>query len=104
MMKILGYGLILFLTLGITLSQALLERIGMETDYLFIALGALVVSGLLVYRGLLLIIIALIICIAVNMPDMLIRYSLDRDILMVVLLLMVIFPIGVRGARKAQLN
>lgn len=104
-MKVLGYGLIIFMTLGITLSKTLLERIGMDTNYLFIALGALVVSGLLVYRGLLLIIIALLMSLAVNLPvELLAQYSLDRDVLMVVLLLMVIFPIGVRGAGKVQFN
>lgn len=104
-MKVLGYGLIIFMTLGITLSKALLERIGMDTNYLYIALGALVVSGLLVYRGLLLIIIALLMSLAVNLPcDLLAQYSLDRDVLMVVLLLMVIFPVGVRGAGKVQFN
>jgi len=104
-MKVLGYGLIIFMTLGITLSKALLERIGMDTNYLYIALGALVVSGLLVYRGLLLIIIALLMSLAVNLTgDLLAQYSLDRDVLMVVLLLMVIFPVGVRGAGKVQFN
>lgn len=104
-MKILGYGLILFLTLGITLSQALLERIGLDTNYLLIALGALIISGLLVYRGLLLIIIAIFMSIAVNMPEeMLLQYSVDRDILIVMLMLLVIFPIGVKGANKLQLN
>jgi len=104
-MKVLGYGLIIFMTLDITLSKALLERIGMDTNYLYIALGALVVSGLLVYRGLLLIIIALLMSLAVNLPgDLLAQYSLDRDVLMVVLLLMVIFPVGVRGAGKVQFN
>jgi len=91
--------------LGITLSQALLERVGLETDYLLVALGALIVSGLLVYRGLLLIIIALVMSLAVNLPsDFLLQYSVDRDVLMVILLLMVVFPIGVRGASKAQFN
>lgn len=104
-MKMLGYGLIIFMTLGITLSRALLERIGLETNYLFIALGALVVSGLLVYRGLLLIMIAIAMSIAVNMPeDFLVQYSVDRDVLLVILLMMVIFPIGVRGASKVQFN
>jgi len=104
-MKVLGYGLIIFMTLDITLSKALLERIGMDTNYLYIALGALVVSGLLVYRGLLLIIIALLMSLAVNLPgDLLAQYSLDRDVLMLVLLLMVIFPVGVRGAGKVQFN
>lgn len=104
-MKMLGYGLIIFMTLGITLSKALLERVGMETNYLFIALGALVVTGLLVYRGLLLIIMAIAMSIAVNMPeDFLLQYSVDRDVLLVILLMMVIFPIGIRGAGKVQFN
>jgi hypothetical protein len=104
-MKMLGYGLIIFMTLGITLSRALLEGVGLETNYLFIALGALVVSGLLVYRGLLLIMIAIAMSIAVNMPeDFLMQYSVDRDVLLVILLMMVIFPIGVRGASKVQFN
>jgi hypothetical protein len=104
-MKMLGYGFIIFLTLGITLSKALLERIGMDTNYLYIALGALVVSGLLVYRGILLIFIALLMSLAVNLPvEILSQYSVDRDVLMVVLLLMVIFPVGVRGANRVQFN
>ncbi len=104
-MKMLGYGLIIFMTLGITLSRALLERVGMETNYLFIALGDFVVSGLLVYRGLLLIMIAIGMSIAVNMPEgFLLQYSVDRDILLVILLMMVIFPIGLRGANKVQFN
>lgn len=104
-MKVLGLGLIIFMTLGVTLSRALLERVGMETDYLFIALGALVVSGLLVYRGILLIVIALLMSLAVNLPgDVLMQYSIDKDVLMVILLLMIIFPIGVKGAGKVQFN
>ncbi len=43
--------------------------------------------------------------IAVNMPEeMLLQYSVDRDILIVMLMLLVIFPIGVKGANKLQLN
>lgn len=102
-MKVLAYGLIIFITIGITLSQALLERLGIETNYLYIALGAMMVSGLLVSRGLLLIIIAILMSVAVNLPiEFLLEYSIDRDVLMVFLLLMVIFPVGVRGARKVQ--
>ena len=95
------YGLIIFMTLGVTLSQTILERVGMETDYLLTALGAIVVTGLLVYRGLLLIIIVLLMSLAVNLPDdFLLQYSIDKDILMVMLMLMVIFPIGARSAKK----
>ncbi len=104
-MKMFGYGLIIFMTLGVSLSKALLDRVGMDTNYLLIALGALVVSGLLVYRGLLLIIIAIGMSFAVNMPeDFLLQYSVDKDILMVILIMMVIFPIGIRGASKVQFS
>ncbi len=65
----------------------------------------MIVSGLLVYRGLLLITIAILMSVAVNLPsDLLLEYSVDRDVLMVILLMMVIFPIGVRGASKIQFN
>ncbi len=65
----------------------------------------MIVSGLLVYRGLLLITIAKLMSVAVNLPsDLLLEYSVDRDVLMVILLMMVIFPIGVRGASKIQFN
>ncbi len=68
-MKIFCYVLILFITIGVTLSRILLERVGLESDYLFVALGAIVVIGLLVYRGLLLVILVLIMSIAVNLPQ-----------------------------------
>tara|TARA_R110000772_G_scaffold62648_1_gene140761 strand:- start:109 stop:390 length:282 start_codon:yes stop_codon:yes gene_type:complete len=91
------------MTLGVTLSQALLERIGMETDYMLIALGAMVVTGLLMYRGLFLIIIVLLMSLAVNLPDdFLLQYSIDKDILMVLLILMIIFPVGIKGAKKVH--
>lgn len=97
------YALIIFMTIGVTLSQVLLERIGMETDYMLIALGAMVVTGLMIYRGLFLIIIVLLMSLAVNLPaDFLLQYSIDKDVLMVLLLLMIIFPVGIKGAKKVQ--
>ena len=89
--------LIVFLTVGVILSANLLAQFGIEKDYLLIGLGAIVITGLVAYRGLALIIIILLLSMSINLPaDFLEQFYLDREILIVVTLLMVIFPLVYR--------
>ena len=94
MFKLFFTYLVLFSTLGIFVSRVLLIRLGMEPNYLFMALGALVISALLVFRGALLILLVGIMTLGVNLPDdVLLNYGLDKDVLIAALLTMILFPL-----------
>ena len=96
-MKILLLALIVFMTVGVTLSASLLENFGVEKNYLLICLGAIAITGMVAFRGIALIIIIALLSLAINMPDDFLRqYYIDRDALMVLVILMVVFPIAYR--------
>ena len=96
-MKILLLALVVFMTVGVTLSGSLLESFGVEKNYLLICLGALPITGMVAFRGIALIIIIALLSLAINMPDDFLRqYYIDRDALIVVVILMVVFPIAYR--------
>ena len=96
-MQMMLTALIVFMTVGVILSANLLAQFGIEKDYLLIGLGAVVITGLVAYRGLALIIIILLLSMSINLPpDFLEQFYLDREILIVVTLLMVIFPLVYR--------
>jgi len=93
-MKTLVVAILVFVTIGITLSMVMLDQFGIERNYLFIGLGALVITGLVAFRGALLIAMILVLSLAIKMPEeFLQQFYLDRDILIVVVILMVIFPL-----------
>ena len=97
-MKLALLALVVFMSIGVTLSSSLLDQFGIEKNYLLIGLGALVITGLVAFRGLALIVVVLLMSLAVNMPEeFLAQYSLDRDILIAAILLMVIFPLVYKG-------
>lgn len=96
-MKIALVALVIFMTAGVTLSASLLERFGVDKNYLLIGLGAFVVTGLLAFRSLALVIIILLMALSINLPEeFLEQYYLDRDVLIVAVILMVIFPLVYR--------
>ena len=96
-MKILLLALVVFMTVGVTLSASLLESFGVEKNYLLICLGAIAITGMVAFRGIALIIIIALLSLAINMPDDFLRqYYIDRDALMVLVILMVVFPIAYR--------
>jgi uncharacterized membrane protein YedE/YeeE len=96
-MKILLLALVVFMTVGVTLIASLLESFGVEKNYLLICLGAIAITGMVAFRGIALIIIIALLSQAINMPDDFLRqYYIDRDALMVVVILMVVFPIAYR--------
>jgi len=93
-MKMVAIAILVFITIGISLSMILLDQFGVERNYLFIGLGALVITALVAFRGALLIAIILILSLAINMPEeFLDQYYLDRDVLIVVVIMMVSFPL-----------
>jgi len=81
----------------VTPSPSLLESFGVEKNYLLICLGAIAITGMVAFRGIALIIIIALLSLALNMPDDFLRqYYIDRDALMVDVILMVVFPIAYR--------
>ncbi|MDG2177145.1 MAG: hypothetical protein P8M72_13600 [Gammaproteobacteria bacterium] len=96
-MKMILMALVVFLTVGIILSANLLTQFGIDRNYLYIGVGALVITGLVAFRGVVLIIIVLLMSLMINMPqEFLDQYYIDKDVLIVVVVLMVVFPLVYR--------
>ena len=92
-MKTAIVALVVFMTLGITLSSSLLEMFGVATNYMFIGLGALLITAMVSFRSIGLIVIILLVSLPINLPEeYLIQYYIDRDVLIVLVILMIIFP------------
>jgi len=97
-MKLVLVALIVFMSIGVTLSASLLDQFGIEKNYLLVGLGAFVITGLVAFRGMALIVIILFMSLAINMPEeVLAQYYLDKDILIAAIILMVILPLVYRG-------
>lgn len=92
-MKTAIVAIVVFMTLGITLSSSLLEMFGIGTNYMFIGLGALLITCMVAFRSIVLIVIVLLVSLPINLPEeYLIQYYIDRDVLIVLVILMIIFP------------
>ena len=86
--------MILFLTIGVTVAREALSRFGLETNYLMIALVALVFTALLAHRSLMLVVLVLLLCVAINLPpEMLGGLTIDQDFLVAALIAVVILPL-----------
>lgn len=93
-MKMILLAVVVFATVGIVLSANLLTQFGIDKNYLYIGCGALVITGLVAFRGIGLIILVLAMSLMINLPEeTLSQYYIDRDILIMVVVLMVIFPL-----------
>ena len=57
--KFVLFALICFLSIAINLPDSLIVRLGLDTNYLFAALAAMVIAGLSVHRSMLLVILML---------------------------------------------
>ena len=96
-MKMALMALVVFLTVGIILSGNLLTQFGVDKNYLYIGLGAIVITGLVAFRGAILISIVLLMSLMINMPqEFLDQYLIDKDVLIMVVVLMVVFPLVYR--------
>jgi len=68
-MKFVAIAVVVFATVGILLSTSILDQFGIERNYLYIGLGALLITTLVAFRGVFLIVIVLILSLMINMPD-----------------------------------
>ena len=85
--------LVLFMTIGINLPDGIIGRLGIDTNYLIVALAALVVTGLIAHRNLALAVLIALMCIGANLPaDYAANVGINRDILTAGLISLVIAP------------
>lgn len=93
-MKIAIYSLAIFLSIGITLAKETLARFGLESNYLLMALVAIVATALLSQRSAYLTGTVLVLCVVINVPsEMLGSFQVDKDILIAALVAIVILPV-----------
>lgn len=93
-MKFVLYGLILFLGIGITLARGTVARLGLETNYLLIALVALLFTVLLAHRSLMLVLLVVGLCVVINLPpEMLGGFVVDQDMMIAALISVIILPV-----------
>jgi len=91
--KYLLFFLIIFLALAVNLPDGMIARLGFDPNYLFAALVAMALAGLLVHRRMLLVLLILACTIGANLPANVTDYlGLDRDILFATLIALVFIP------------
>jgi len=92
-MKFALYSLILFLGIGITLARETVARLGLETNYLLIALAALLFTALLAHRSFMLVLLIIGLCVVINLPpEMLGGFVIDQDVMIAALIAVIILP------------
>ncbi|MDO8272895.1 MAG: hypothetical protein Q7U82_13425 [Gammaproteobacteria bacterium] len=92
-MKFALYSLILFLGIGITLARETVTRLGLETNYLLIALAALLFTALLAHRSFMLVLLIIGLCVVINLPpETLGGFVIDQDVMIAALIAVIILP------------
>lgn len=87
------YGVMIFTTVGITLANATLTRIGIENNQVALFSVAFLLAATLLSRNLLLVGIVLFGVLTLNISDsILLQYHLDRDILLAMIGAAIIVP------------
>lgn len=94
MIKYALYAVVLFLTIGITIARETLGQLGLDSNYLLMAVLALAVTSLLAHRNLFLIGLVSALCVIVNLPpDTLGGLQIDHDLLIAALLGITVLPL-----------
>ena len=66
--KFMLFALICFLSIAITMPDSMIARLGLDTNYLFAALAAIVIAALSVHRSMLLVILFAILIALIVIP------------------------------------
>ncbi len=91
--KPLVLGLIVFLTLGVTIAGEALSRFGLDDNYALLFSIAFVFAILILSRNLYMIAIVLLGVIVINLPETtLMRYRLDQDVLLALVCAVILVP------------
>lgn len=87
------YGAVIFLTLGITIANETLSRLGVEGNYIFLASVAFVLAAMLLGRKPLIIAVLILGVIGINLPEeTLIQFHLDRDVMLAAVCSIILVP------------
>jgi hypothetical protein len=91
--KFILFFLIIFLAIAINLPDNMISRMGFDANYLFAALAAITISGLIVHRRLFLVVLVIVCTIGANIPHGIAEeLGLDRDVLFATLIALVLIP------------
>lgn len=92
-MKILFFFVVVFVSLTINLSDSMIGRMGFDNNYLLVALVALAFSGMVAQRRAVVIIVAALLAVVANLPEMvLLGYDVDRDYVAAGLIALLLLP------------
>lgn len=94
MIKFALYLLVLFVTLGLTVARETLAQLGLDSNYLVMAVLALAVTAMLAQRNWLLVGVVALLCLIINLPpEALGNVEIDHDLLIALLLGVTILPV-----------
>ncbi len=87
----------IMLSIGINTAQHLFTQLNISRNYLLFTLVAMTTAGLIAHRNLLFILLVFSLSVAINLPgEVLMHYSVNREILLVTLLSIIIVPTCVK--------
>lgn len=93
-MKLILSAVCVFLCIGLVLARELLSRFGLESNYLMIALLAVLLTALLAGRSMVLMGMVLVLSVVLNLPaDTLGTLVIDQDLLLAALIGVIILPV-----------
>ncbi|MFT4861731.1 MAG: hypothetical protein ACI95C_000941 [Pseudohongiellaceae bacterium] len=91
--KTVAYGIVVFITLGITIANETLSRFGQEGNYVVAFSVALIMAALLLSQKLWLTLVVLLGVVVVNLSDAtLVSYSIDRDVVFALICALILVP------------
>jgi hypothetical protein len=94
MIKFAVYAVVLFVTLGLTIARETLARLGLDSNYLVMAVLAIAVTAMLAHRNAVLVTIVAILCVVINLPpEALGSIKIDHDLLIASLIGVTILPL-----------
>jgi len=97
MKKFLLVFVILLLVIGVNVGEGALADLGVNADFLLVALIAIVIAGLISQENLGLIVMIVIAAVLANLPpEMAEQIGYDRDIVLAVLVALVLLPLVAR--------
>lgn len=93
-MKLILSAVCVFLCIGLVLARELLSRFGLESNYLMIAVLAVLLTALLAGRSLALMGMVMVLGVVLNLPaDTLGTLVIDQDLLLAALIGVIILPV-----------
>jgi hypothetical protein len=93
-MKLILSAVCVFLCIGLVLARELLSRFGLESNYLMIAVLAVLLTALLAGRSLVLMGMVMVLGVVLNLPaDTLGTLVIDQDLLLAALIGVIILPV-----------